>query len=176
MPDPSDAIRDWAAFRLAMPVVWAHPNAPRPTQRPYATVKSVTDQRITREYISPIDANGTTTVTGQRVETFSVSVYYGTEESDPRAAYRALQGLRDSLELPSVRDGLRAAGWVLQEVALLTDTPVMRDTRWEQRATLDVLFRRAVQQTDDLGYVRHIEGESTLAGQTEPFAVSTGEP
>ena len=146
MPDASEAVRAWAEFRLSMPVVWANPNAPRPRARPYATIKSVTDARITREYIAPINAQGETVVTGQRVETFSVSVYYGTEEADPRAAYRALQGLRDSLELPSVRDGLRAAGWVLQEVALLTDAPVPRETRWEQRATLDVLFRRAVQQ------------------------------
>lgn len=169
----SDAIRNWVAQQLGLPVIWANPNAPRPKERPYAVVAYRNGERVGREFIKT-NLDDTTTITGERLVVFGITVV-DDAMVDPRRAFDLISSLRDSLELVSVRSQLRSGGWVLQEILLMGNVPGIVDTRWEPRAVLDVAMRGIVSQVDDLGVVEIIEGEATVQDRTQPFTISAPE-
>jgi hypothetical protein len=156
----TEAIRQWVETQGGMPAIWANPNAPRPSTRPYATVQIIENSRVHEPFVGPPDgttASGEAIIDAQRDYTVSIQVYESVDTADPRAALQAATALRDSLEKPSVKEALRADGWVWREVLLLTDNPQLIDMSYEPRATFDVRFGRTESLTDDIGVVEAVE-------------------
>lgn len=159
----ADALRQWVADQTGAITIWLHPDAPRPDARPYATVRMGSSTRVHRESVGAPDGDGIAAVTGDRETVLSVQIIEaGGREQDPRAALEKMEALRDSLDLPSVRAALRAGGWALRGVELITDVPSQVATGWEPRATMDVRFGRVVSQTDDVGLIEKTEVSGTV--------------
>ncbi|HKL77614.1 MAG TPA: hypothetical protein VJ985_04510 [Gammaproteobacteria bacterium] len=166
----TEALRQWVADRTGLTAIWQHPNAPRPA-RPYASLQVINSARVALPYTTPPDAEGTVDVQAQREVTISIQIHEAADTADPRAALQRAESLRDSLELPGVRDYLAANGWALRDTELLADTPELVDTAWEPRATFDARFGHTVTQSDDAGLIESAEVTGTVesgdASQTE---------
>ena len=167
----TDALRQWVADQTEMTTIWMHPDAPRP-DKPYATLQLLNSTRVGRAWIGGPDENGNAPVELDRDVTVSVTVYERTDEPDPRSAFEVAEALRDSLELPSVRETLANNGWSFRGVELLTDTPQLLDTTWEPRATFDVRFGTRKALIDDLGLIETAEITGTVAGATVEQALT----
>lgn len=146
------AIRQWVADTTRLNTIWIPTNAPRPP-RPYASIQVISSPRIHRAVYGKPNEEGEASVTSDVEVTLTINVYESSNALDPRSAFDKCQSLRDSLELISVRQGLKDQGWAFRAVELLTDTPQLVDTKWEPRATFDVRFGTTVDQTDDLGLI-----------------------
>jgi len=168
----TEALRQWVADRTGLTAIWQHPNAPRPA-RPYASLQVTSSARVGLPYTTPPATDGAAEVQAQREVTISIQVHEAADTADPRAALERAESLRDSLELPGVRDSLAANGWALRDTELLSDTPELVDTAWEPRATFDVRFGHTVTQSDDVGLIESAEITGTVesgdASQTETF-------
>jgi len=169
--NPTDALQAWVADTLNITAVWLNPNAPRPP-RPYATLQAVNRQRIGSASQGPTSAAGNADFTGDRELTLSVQYIGSASSNDPRDGYQELQALVDSLERPSVRESLHGAGWSFIRTALLQDITAQVGTEWEPRAVVDIEFRTAVTQSDQVGVVDTVNIESTLSERTEPLEVT----
>ena len=152
--------------------MWLNPNAPRPP-RPYATLQAVSRQRIGSAHTGTPDSAGDATITGDREVTLSVQYIGAASSNDPRDGYQELQALVDSLERPSVREDLESEGWSFIRTALLQDITAQVGTEWEPRAVVDIEFRAAVTQSDQIGIVDTVNIESTLSERTEPLEVTS---
>ena len=158
----SEALRQWVADQSGVETIWLHPNAPRPDSRPYATVRLNNSNRVHREVVGEPDGGGIATVTGDRDAILSIQIVGDSSRTqDPRAPLEMVELIRDTLELPSIRASLRAAGWVLREIEMITDIPAEVATGWEPRAAMDVRFGRVVSQTDDVGLIESTEVSGT---------------
>lgn len=169
-----DALRDWVTSRTGLPVIWSHPDAPRP-ERPYVALQITALTRIARETIGSVDEDGIAQISGDRDAVISVTVYERADAADPRAALTRAVELRDSLELPSVRNSLYVDGWALRAVEFgPNDVPELLDTQWEPRAVFDVRFGTSISQDDDLGLIEAIAGTGTVNGQSVEFDTREG--
>lgn len=172
MSNPTDALQAWVASTLNITAVWLNPNAPRP-QRPYATLQAISRQRVGSASAGHPNADGDATITGDREVTLSVQYIGAADSNDPRNGYQELQALVDSLERPSVIETLDGSGWAFIRTALLQDITAQVGTQWEPRAVVDIEFRAAATQTDQVGVVDTVKLESTLTERTEPLEVTT---
>ena len=161
----TDALRQWVADQTGLTAIWMHPDAPRP-ERPYATLQLTNSARVGRPWTGPVDDEGMAQVAFDRDVTISVQVYGSSANTDPRQAFGIAEGLRDSLELMSVRETLANNGWSFRGVELLTDTPQLLDTTWEPRATFDVRFGTRKALIDDLGLIETAGITGTVSGRT----------
>ena len=167
----TDALRQWVADQTGLVAIWMHPDAPRPA-RPYAALQITNSERIGRAWTGPVDAEGMAQVTFDRDVTISVQVYGSSANTDPRSAFVIAEGLRDSLELISVRETLANNGWSFRGVELLTDAPELLDTTWEPRAVFDARFGTRKALIDDLGLIETAGITGTVAGRTVEQALT----
>ena len=152
----SEPIRQWVADQTGLVTIWAHANAERPP-RPYVTINQLSRTKVGRANVGRPDGTGEVAVTGNRELSFSIQVIESSEQPDPRAAFEVAEALADSLDLPSVRADLSKQGWAFVRIESLNDVPQVVGTKWEPRATLDVVFRTAVEQSDNVGVVENVE-------------------
>jgi len=142
---------NWAVANIpsAMPVVYLFPNAPRPTVD-YVSLYISTITQIGWDWTQdPLDDFGISKMVGDREFTLQVQAYGG----DPMTV---LQNLRTSLQKQTVLDSLRVNGIVFVNWFAINDVTELVDSRFEQRASMDVLFRIADISTDDLGVIDRI--------------------
>lgn len=158
------AIYDWASTQTASPVIWANQDGPQP-ELPYVTLQVTADNREGMAHVGCIDADGIATI--QQGQILSVSV-----QTWGNSALGLVQGLRNSLEKPTVQRGLRESGLAYVRVTLgPQDVPDVTGTTFQARAVMDVQFRAAVTLTDDLGVIESIafegsDGTASPAGDT----------
>jgi len=122
-------------------------------------------ERIGRAWTGAPGTDGNAPIEFDRDVTISVQVHGSSADTDPRQAFVIAEGLRDSLELTSVRETLANAGWSLRGVELLTDAPELLDTTWEPRAVFDARFGTRKALIDDLGLIETAEITGTVAGR-----------
>lgn len=139
----------WAVANVpaTMPVIYLNNNSPRPTV-PYVTLYISSFVEIGWDYLQqPLSTTtGIGNLTGDREFTLQVQAYGG----DP---ITILETLRTSLQLPSVLASLRSSGLVRVNWFPIADITELVDSRFEQRATMDVLFRVAQTTTDNVGNI-----------------------
>jgi uncharacterized RDD family membrane protein YckC len=142
------SLYDWAVANVpaGMPVVYYFPNAPRPTVD-YVTLLISSVSQIGWDYQPrPTNNPGDIEGIGDREFTLQVQAYGG----DPLTV---LENLRTSLQKPTVLDTLRADGIVFVNWFTINDITDLVDSRFEQRATLDLLFRVSQQYLDSVGTI-----------------------
>jgi hypothetical protein len=79
---------------------------------------------------------------------------------------QVLENLRTSLQKTSVLSALNAAGIVYVNWNPILDITDLVDSRYEQRCTMDLLFRLAQKYTDNLGFIANVELQEIYVNQT----------
>jgi hypothetical protein len=151
------SIYEWATANIpaGMPAIYLYNNAPRPTVD-YITLYIATVTQIGWDWVQgPTSDSGISNQVGDREFTVQIQAY----GNDPLTV---LNNLRTSLQKQSVLDTLRANGIVLANWFPINDVTELVDTRFEQRGSMDVLFRIADQYTDDPGVIDTVEVEETI--------------
>ncbi len=155
---------NWAIANVpsGMPVIYYYPNAPRPTVD-YVTLYISSVVQIGRDYIQEptSSTSGITQQVGDREFTLQVQAY----GNDPLTV---LENLRTSLQKGSVLASLNAVGLVYVNWFPISDITDLIDSRFEQRGTMDLLFRLANVYTDTVGNINTVV-------VTEQFYEPTGE-
>lgn len=150
-------IYEWAAANVptGMPVIYLYPNAPRP-EVDYVSLFISTYNMIGQDYVpDPINDAGDVTQVGDREFTLQIQAFGG----DPMTI---LGNLRNSLQKETVLDTLRLNGIVAVQQYAINDITSLMNSRFENRASMDVLFRIADQYLDTLGTIAQIELEETI--------------
>lgn len=133
-----------------MPAIWLYANAPRPTVD-YISLYISTVTQIGWDYVQgPLDNTGISEQVGDREFTLQIQGYGG----DPLTV---LQNLRTSLQKQTVLDSLRVNGIVFANWFQINDVTELIDSRFEQRGSLEILFRIADIYSDDLGVIDTVE-------------------
>lgn len=152
---------NWAVTNIpsGMPVIYLYNNAPRPTVD-YITLLISTCTTIGWDWTeNPTDDSGISNMVGDREFTVQIQGYGG----DPMTV---LQNLRTSLQKQSVLDTLNAVGIVSVNWLGISDITTLIDTRFEQRASMDILFRMADIYTDNLGVIDTVVLEEVFQDAT----------
>ena len=155
--DLKTALYNWAVANVpsSMPVIYYYPNAPRPTVD-YVTLVISSVSQIGWDYVpQPIDADGDVEQVGDREFIVTAQGYGG----DPLTV---LENLRTSLQKQTVLDTLRASGIVFCDWFPINDITDLVDSRFEQRATMDIRFRIAHEYFDTLGTIAQVEAEEVI--------------
>lgn len=139
---------NWAIQNIpsGMPAIYLYPNSPRP-QVDYVSLYISSITQIGWDYTQdPLDNTGVSQMVGDREFTLQCVAYGG----DPMTV---IQNLRTSLQKQTVLDSLRVTGIVFVNWFPVVDITELVDSRYEQRASMDVLFRIADVYTDNLGVI-----------------------
>ena len=139
---------NWAIANLpsGMPVIWLYPNAPRPTVD-YVSLYIATVTQIGWDWTQgPLDDTGISKMVGDREFVVQAQAY-------GRDPVTVLQNLRTSLQKQTVLDTLRANGIVFFNWGAINDVTELIESRFEQRASMDINFRIADIYTDNLGNI-----------------------
>ena len=143
---------NWASSQAGMgiPVIFLEENAPRPTT-PYITLKIGAILQIGWDYIfDPTTNLGSNNQVGDREFTLYIQAYGG----DP---ITLLENLRTSLQKESVLDSLRASNLAVIGQFAIEDVSAIIESRFENRASLDIRFRIAQVYTDSIGVIDTVE-------------------
>lgn len=155
--DVKTDIYDWvvANVPVGMPVIFYFPNSPRP-EIPYVSLYLLNFSQIGDDWVSPPDNIGETDIIGDREFTMTINAYGG----DP---FTVLENLRSSLQNQAILDTLRANGIVFVQQLQINDISALLDTEFEARATMDILFRIAQDNSGDDGLIETVEIEETFS-------------
>ena len=135
---------------VGTPIIYWQPNAPRPTI-PYLTLFLQSVVSIGQDWASgAADVAGVINQKGDRQFTLSIQAYGG----DPLTL---LENIRTSLQKQSVLDTLRAGGIAFYTATTINDITDLVDSKWERRASLDVLFGIGQVYTDAPGFFDEAE-------------------
>jgi hypothetical protein len=151
------SLYNWAVANIpsGMPVIYLYPNAPRPTVD-YITLYIQSVVQIAWDYIQgPLDDSGISQQVGDREFTLQINAYGG----DP---ITILNTLRTSLQKQSVLDSLASNGLVVVDWLAINDVTELVDSRMEQRAAMDILFRIADIYNDDPGVIDTVSLEEVF--------------
>jgi len=142
---------NWAIQNLpsGMPVIYLYPNAPRPSVD-YVSLYISNITQVGWDWTQdPLDDTGISKMVGDREFIVQAQAYGG----DP---VTVLQNLRTSLQKQSVLDSLRVNGIVFFNWGPISDITELIDSRFEQRATMDIYFRIADLYNDNLGVINTV--------------------
>lgn len=144
-----------ANIPVAMPAIYLYSNSPRPTVD-YVTLYISSVVQIGWDYVQdPMSDAGINQQVGDREFTLQIQAYGG----DPLTV---LNNLRTSLQKQSVLDTLRANGIALANWFPVNDLTQLVDTRFEQRGSMDVLFRMADIYSDTSGVIDIVQLEEVF--------------
>ena len=142
------SLYNWVIANIpeGMPAIYLYSNSPRPTVD-YCSIYISSVVQIGWDYTQdPTDDSGIAQMTGDREFTVQIQCY----GDDPLTV---LNNLRTSLQKQTVLDSLRAVGVVFANWFPVNDITALVDSRFEQRGSLDILFRMADLYTDSLGVI-----------------------
>lgn len=145
---------DWAKAQLPVnfPVILYYENAPRPTYN-YVTIDITTFTQIGEDYTpQPTDDVGDVEMVGNREFTVQLQAYGGDSMG-------ILETLRCSLQKLTVLDTLRNNGIIFVMHFPIQDITELVNSKFESRATMDVLFRMGQTYQDTLGSIDTVEIE-----------------
>lgn len=146
-----NALYGWvSSLQISRPVIWYYPNAPRP-ERSYISLNISTFNQMGWDYIPrPTDNPGNVILKGDREFTLSVQAY-------GEQPMQTLELVRTSLQTESVRSYLRSNGLVYFGKESIIDITTLLDSRYEQRASMDLFFRIGQEYADMLGTIATVE-------------------
>lgn len=149
--DVQNALYGWVSSQVvSRQVIWYYPNAPRPANS-YVSLNITSFSQMGWDYIPrPTDNPGNVILKGDRELTLSLQAY----GDQP---FETLENLRTSLQRETVKDYLRSQGLAYFGQESIIDISTLLDSRYEQRASMDVYFRIGQQYTDQLGTIATVE-------------------
>lgn len=140
---------------VGYPVIYWQLNAPRPTV-PYITLFLQSVVSVGQDWASgAADINGAINQKGDRQFTLSIQAY----GADPLTV---LENIRTSLQKQSVLDTLRAGGIAFYTAMTINDITDLVDSKWERRATFDVLFGIGQVYTDAPGFFDEVQIQQVI--------------
>jgi hypothetical protein len=145
-------IYNWVVANVpsGMPATMYYENAPRPAA-PYVTINIASITQIGWDWTpNPTNTAGDISLIGDREFTVQLQAYGG----DPLSV---MENLRTSLQKQGVLDLLRVNGIVFADWFPINDITELVDSRYEKRASMDVLFRIAQTATESLGTIATVE-------------------
>ena len=148
------AIYTWFSETSGIATIWAEQSGPKP-KRPYATLKLITGavkvggEDNLRQYTS-----GKFVLNGPRTVTVRCQVF-------GEGALDILSTVRDSLDDPSIIDGLDLSGLSVQDDGEPSNVTERLETSYEIRAVMDVKFDFNEERVANVGYV----SETTVNGR-----------
>ncbi len=153
---------EWAISNIpnGMPTVWYFPNAPRPTVDYISLYISNVSQIGWDWEQNPLDNSGISEQVGDREFTLQIQAYGG----DP---ITVLNNLRTSLQKTTVLDTLRSNGIVFANWFAINDITSLVDSRFEQRGSMDILFRIADIYSDNAGVIDIVNIDETIKDSTQ---------
>jgi hypothetical protein len=134
-------------------VMWAEENAPAPDVK-HVILRITGLPKVGQDESNFRDQSGILTITGNREFTLEVQTYGAGAQAQATA-------IDSAVEKPSVLQGLRDDGIAYVDSAPVQNLTYLVETRYRERAQVDMRFRIAESQTDDVGYFDHVEGEGT---------------
>jgi hypothetical protein len=154
--DIENKLRTWVVAQTSRTTIFEYPNAPRPSL-PYITLHILNLMQIGHDFVK----RPTSTVSGSKIwgnREFTLSVkHYGTN------SLQMLEQLRSSLEKPTVQAFLDELSIAFVDRLMIQSVPELIDTRFEERAVMDLLFRVPNEITDtDIGIVSTVKIEKTF--------------
>jgi len=158
-----DAFYTWAVAQTSQTVIWLFPNAPRPAL-PYISLQINSLITIHVDQILSPDNAGASDIVGNREFTLNCQAYGDT-------AMGILETLKSSLEKPSVYLALQNSKIVFVDSFGIQDLTELLDSRYESRASMDLLFRTEQVITDEVGVIEHVAIEETFKNETETILV-----
>lgn len=156
-----EKLREWADANTAsgVKVIFANQNAPRPDFS-YVTILVTSKQQ--KEHAS-YNCSGETGINFESTNDQDCSVSIQAFGSD---AFSIIEDLRDSLSKRNILQDLREAGIVFVRVASgVNDLSSAVQSRFEERAGMDIMFRIAVTVTEDTEIIESVEGLGSINGE-----------
>lgn len=143
-----------------IPVIIAEQsNAPKPLQRPYITLKILGPRQVGQHVQSAPDITGNSYIKVQ-YELSALVQAYGS------GAIEALSKLDFSFNKQSIRDLLHAVGITWHNSSGIRDVTHFLDTKWEPVGTLTLGFYVADEETDEVGFIEHL---NDVSGEIDGF-------
>lgn len=159
--DLQKAMYDFINGLTTWTVAWSEESAPAPDE--YHLMLRITGvPKVAQDGTTFDTETGVLTITGNREFTLELQAYGA-------GAFALLTAIDSAVEKPSVLAGLREDGIVYVDSEPVQNLTYLIETRYRERAALDIRFRTAETQTDDVGYFDHVEGEgenTTQSGNT----------
>lgn len=162
-----NALHTWVTDATGVSAIHQYPNAPRPA-KPYIAIEIAgLEQAGGPDYLGqPVDQGGGTyeaELGGNREITVQLQSFADTKGQ----AANLLNQAANALAEPPVREKLAAdAGLAFVDRLGESAIPGELDTRWEDRYSLDLLFRVGDARTVDLGHIDSTEVTGTVNDQT----------
>ncbi len=146
-----NGIYDWASSIIAVSVIFADDNGPRPSL-PYITINVTTTVKVgqaNKEF--PIPDTGIQKIRYNEDVSLSLNGY-GVGANDQ------LQLLKDSLQKESVRDTLRVDGLVIRDDSTgITDISTLIDETIEKRWLFEIFMGFGQEITEDTSYIEDVD-------------------
>jgi hypothetical protein len=142
----------------SVPVIFAEQsNAPRPTQRPYITLKILGPKQIGYAEMDGPNGSG---IAGIRAQYTIRALLQGFGDG----AIEQLNKIDFSFNKPSIVDLAIEKSFAYHKSNGVRDITQFLDTKWEQRATLEIEFYISDEDTDDVGFIDSI---NNLSGEID---------
>lgn len=152
-----DIIQAWAVANAdaeVNEVILANQNGPRP-ERPYITFLITSDNQTEHADESEVNDDGEITITNDKTVIVSTQCFGENSKS-------IMDGLRNSLNKVSVKDGLRGSGLpYIRTLNGVTDLSQVVGSEFEERAGMDLEFRTTAEVIDEVGFIECVDGTAT---------------
>lgn len=150
-----DTIYDVVQPILNCTTIFDRPNAPRPAERPYATINVNNIRQLGREESDAPDGTGTCNVWAH----YSLDVEF---TAFGTGAKNTINRLQFAFNKSSVVDALLAGELALVGHDNVLDLPQIRDTIWEENSRFNATFHVRIADTDEVGFIEHFTGTGSL--------------
>lgn len=135
---------------VAVPVIYADQNAPRPPALPYAVLRLDSFVRLHHDEIREISSIDIATIGGLRRATVGIH-YFGVN------ALQEISKAYNSLSKVTMKDFLRSGGIAIIDKNGVQNLTAMLETRFEEHAFFDMFICYAENFEDDLGRIQSAE-------------------
>lgn len=156
-----NALYTWASGVSGITTIFAHPNAPRPTD-PYVLINVVQSTPVgIEESKSTLLVGDSVDIDYSNVENILVSIntYY-------TGAQQAATKLKDSLGRVTVNDQLFAAGLGYSRATTVNNIPEVINNQWEERSQFDCFFFVRSLDSENIESVQQIRYTNKLDDTT----------
>lgn len=145
-------IKKWIQNELKLTVIYAEQSGPRPSKLPYVTIRLDSPTALGgADEQGELDDDGNVEIRGHRTMTVSIDIY-------GESAMSHMEALQISLGKVSVLDSLgEEYGIAVIDSLPIQNLTALLETKYEERAHMDVIIGYAKKVTDAVGIIEHVE-------------------
>jgi hypothetical protein len=147
-----DALYDWVDSQTALTIIWIPANAPMPEQ-PYITLRMRPVRDVHRDYHTPPDDSGWSTIFADREFIFEVEVYGDIHPAAADSAMTEIERIKSSLQTRVVIDALTTADIAIMEAMPTQDLSAIGRTDHEARYMFEARFGITLEHTEEVGII-----------------------